>query len=105
MFNLNDKSKSNVISSDMTCVHYVATSGYKLYYTNYKTHAVTCCDLHGTTQWEFKNERVLKAPLLVDLSLRLNIFMPSLPAQQYIVLPLTAMPQMFVSIEIVVMTF
>ena len=32
-------------------------------YTNSKTHIVTSCDLQGTTQWEFKDERVLKRPL------------------------------------------
>jgi hypothetical protein len=23
---------------------------------------VTCCDLHGTTQWKFKDNRVLRGP-------------------------------------------
>jgi sugar lactone lactonase YvrE len=41
---------------------YVATSGDKLYYTSFYTGAVTCCDLHGTTQWEFKDNRVLRYP-------------------------------------------
>ena len=38
----------------MTSVYYVAKSGDKLYYSN-----VACCDLHGTTQCEFKDNRVL----------------------------------------------
>ena len=59
MLNLTDKSVSDIISTN---VHYVATSGNTLYYTGYCTHTVTCCDLHGTTQWEFKDERVLRAP-------------------------------------------
>ena len=62
MLNLSDKSISNVINSDMYYVNYIATSGGKLYYTNYDTHTVTCCDLHGTTQWEFKDRRVLQVP-------------------------------------------
>jgi uncharacterized protein YqfB (UPF0267 family) len=53
MLNLRDKSKSNVINSNMKGVFYVATSEDKLYYTNINTDTVTCCDLHGTTQWEF----------------------------------------------------
>jgi DNA-binding beta-propeller fold protein YncE len=40
----------------------VATSEDKLYFTNYETHTVTCCDLHGTTQWEFNSERFLQKP-------------------------------------------
>ena len=60
MLNLSDKSVSDIISSSMFGVLYVATSGDKLYYTNYDTHTVTCCDLHGTTQWEFTDSRVLQ---------------------------------------------
>jgi hypothetical protein len=53
MLNLNDKSISNIINSNMKGVVYVTTSEDKLYYANNNTHTVTCCDLHGTTQWEF----------------------------------------------------
>ena len=60
MLNLSDRSVSDIISSDMSDVNYIATSGDKLYYTNTNTHTVTCCDLHGTTQWEFKDRRVLQ---------------------------------------------
>ena len=62
MLILSDQSISDVIKSDMTNFHYVATSGDKLYYTNVNTHTVTCCDLHGTTQWEIKDEHVLQGP-------------------------------------------
>ena len=86
MFNLNDKSISNVINSDMTCVHYVATSGYKLYYTNYDTHFVTCCDLHGTTQWKFKNERVLRGPLGVFVDNDGNVFVIGLYSENVVVI-------------------
>jgi hypothetical protein len=50
MLNLSDRSVSDIISSNMTYVFYVATSGDKLYYTNNNTNTVTCCDLHGITQ-------------------------------------------------------
>ena len=62
MLNLSDKSVSDIISSDMFYVAYVATSGDKLYYTNTNSNTVTCCDLHGTTQWEFKDNRALHGP-------------------------------------------
>jgi sugar lactone lactonase YvrE len=62
MLNLSDRSASDIISSGMYNVDYVATSGDKLYYTNTNTNTVTCCDLHGTTQWEFKDNRVLQHP-------------------------------------------
>jgi len=63
MLNLSDKYVSDIIKSGMSSVDYLATSGDKLYYTNCNTHTVTCCDLHGTTQWEFKDTRVLQCPL------------------------------------------
>ena len=59
MLNLSDKSVSDIINSNMLGVCYVATSEDSLYYTNANTHTVTCCDLHGTTQREFKDTRVL----------------------------------------------
>ena len=63
MLNLSDKSVSDIINNDMYLYcEYIATSSNKLYYTNCDTHTVTCCDLHGTTQWEFNDERVLRAP-------------------------------------------
>ena len=43
----------------MSKVYYVATSDEKLYYTCWNTHTVTCCNLHGATQWKFTDERVL----------------------------------------------
>ena len=55
MLNLSDKSVSDIINSNMLGVCYVATSEGNLYYANANTHTVTCCDLHGTTQWEFKD--------------------------------------------------
>ena len=55
MLNLIDRSVSNIINSRVSYVYYVATFGDKLYYTNCDTHTVTCCDLHGTTQWKFKD--------------------------------------------------
>jgi hypothetical protein len=60
MLNFNDKSVSDIINSDMSGVFYVATSGEKLYYTDYYAGTVTCCDLHGTTQWEFTDEHGLR---------------------------------------------
>jgi hypothetical protein len=61
MLNLSDKSVSDIFSSSMSAIDYVATSGDKLYYTTCNTGAVTCCDLHGTTQWEFNDNRVLRS--------------------------------------------
>ena len=74
MLNLSDKSVSDIISSSMSAVDYVATSGDKLYYTTFNTSAVTCCDLHGTTQWEFKDQRVLLHPCGISVDNDGNVY-------------------------------
>jgi DNA-binding beta-propeller fold protein YncE len=71
---LNDQSVRDIINSDMSYVDYVATSGDILYYTNVNTHAVTCCDLHGTTQWEFKDNRALHGPLGISADNDGNVY-------------------------------
>jgi DNA-binding beta-propeller fold protein YncE len=62
MLNLSDKSVTDIIQSNMSIVYYLAISGDKLYYTNYFTHTVICCDLHSTTQWEFNDDCVILCP-------------------------------------------
>jgi DNA-binding beta-propeller fold protein YncE len=74
MLNLSDRSVSDIISSNMSGVVYVATSDDKLYYTNTNTNTVTCCDLHGTTQWEFKDNRVLQFPLGISVDNNGNVY-------------------------------
>ena len=74
MLNLSDRSVSDIISSDTSSVSYVATSGDKLYYTNTYTNTVRCYDLHGTTQWEFKDKRVLQGPLAISVDNDGNVY-------------------------------
>jgi DNA-binding beta-propeller fold protein YncE len=35
---------------------------------------VTCCDLHGTTQWEFKDTRVLDGPVGISVDTDGNVY-------------------------------
>ena len=58
----------------MYIVYYVATSGGKLYYTNYFTHTVTCCELHSATQWEFNDECVLLYPCGIAVDNNGNVY-------------------------------
>jgi DNA-binding beta-propeller fold protein YncE len=74
MLNLTDKFVCDIISSNKYNVEYVATSGNKLYYTDYDTHTVTCCDLQGATQWEFKDEGVLKGPWGISVDNDGNVY-------------------------------
>ena len=74
MLNLSNKSVSDIISSSMSFVSHVATSGDKLYYTNYDKHTVTCCDLDGTIQWEFKDKRVLQCPFGISVDNDGNVY-------------------------------
>jgi len=86
MLSLSDKSVSTIISSDMSGVYYVATSGDKLYYTNVNTHAVTCCDLHGTTQWEFTDERVLRCPRGISVDNDGNVYVVGYNSRNVVVI-------------------
>ena len=74
MLNLSDRSISDITRSSMHAVYYVATSGYKLYYTNSNANTVTCCDLHGTTQWKFKDNRVLQDPFGISVDNDGNVY-------------------------------
>jgi hypothetical protein len=74
MLNLSDTSVSDIINSSLSYDSYVATSGDKLYYTNSNTNTVRCCDLHGTTQWEFKDNRVLQGPLSISIDNDGNVY-------------------------------
>jgi hypothetical protein len=86
MLNLNDKSVSDIIKRDMSYVIYLATFGDKLYYTNWKTHTVTCCDLQGTTQWEFKDERVLRYPRGITVDNDGNVYVTGRDSNNVVVI-------------------
>ena len=84
--NISDHSVSDIINRDMTSVCYVATSEDKLYYTNYKKHTVTCCDLHGTTPCEFKGERVLQYPRDISVDNDGNVYVVGYKSNNVVVI-------------------
>jgi hypothetical protein len=86
MLNLSDKSVSDIINSNMSGVYFVATSDDKLYYTNTYTHTVTCCDLHGTTQWEFKDTRVLQCPVGISVDNDGNVYVVGYSSNNVVVI-------------------
>ena len=74
MLNISDKSRSHIIRRSMSSVYYVATSGDKLYYTDCTARTVTCCDSHGTTQWEFSYKHVLQGPRGISVDNDENVY-------------------------------
>jgi DNA-binding beta-propeller fold protein YncE len=89
MLNLSDRSVSDIINSDMSnvnYVNYVATSGDKLYYTNTNTNTVTCCDLHGTIQWEFKDKRDLQFALGISVDNDGNVYVVGYKSNNVVVI-------------------
>jgi hypothetical protein len=74
MLDLSDKSVSDIIISDKFRAFYVATSGDKLYYINRYNDTVTCCNLHGTTQWEFTDKRVITRPYGITVDNDGNVY-------------------------------
>jgi DNA-binding beta-propeller fold protein YncE len=83
---LGDNSVSDIINRDMTAVYYVAASEDKLYYTNYEKHTLTCCDLHGTTQWEFNSERVLQVPRGISVDNDGNVYVVGYESNNVVVI-------------------
>jgi DNA-binding beta-propeller fold protein YncE len=86
MLNLSDKSVSNIINRDMNDVFNVATSGDKLYYTTWNKNTVTCCDLHGTTQWEFKYSSVLQDPRGISVDNDGNVYVVGCSSNNVVVI-------------------
>ena len=86
MLNLSDQSVSDIINSNTSNVRYVATSGDKLYYTNWNTHTVTCCDLHGTTQREFKDTSVLQGPCGISIDNNWNLYVVGCNSENVVVI-------------------
>ena len=74
MLDLSDKSVSDIIISDKFRAFCVATSGDKLYYINHYNDTVTCCNLHGTTQWEFTDKRVITSPRGISVDNDGNVY-------------------------------
>jgi hypothetical protein len=74
MLNLSHQFISGIINIDIPYVNYVATFGDKLYYTKWNTHTVTRCDSYGTTQWRFRDTRVLQGPLGISVDNDGNVY-------------------------------
>ena len=47
---------------------------------------MTCCDLQGTTQWEFKDERVLKFPLGISVDNDGNVYVAGCDSSNVVVI-------------------
>jgi DNA-binding beta-propeller fold protein YncE len=47
---------------------------------------VTCCDLHGTTQWEFKDTRVLQFPLGISVDNDGNVYVVGYTSNNVVVI-------------------
>jgi DNA-binding beta-propeller fold protein YncE len=86
MLNLSDKSVSHIINSKMPRVYYVATFGDKLYYTDCHTDTVTCCDLHGTTQWQFKDDRTLHSLVGISVDNDGNVYVIGFTSDNVVVI-------------------
>ena len=74
MLNLSDQSVSKIINSDISYIYFLATSEDKIYYTSCNSDTVTCCDLHDTTQWEFKDKRILEDPRGISVDNNGNVY-------------------------------
>ena len=47
---------------------------------------MTCCDLHGTTQWKFKDNRVLRGPLGISVDNDGNVYVVGFSSNNVVVI-------------------
>ena len=47
---------------------------------------MTCCDLHGTTQWEFKDERILMGPVGISVDNDGNVYAAGFKSNNVVVI-------------------
>ncbi|XP_071121274.1 uncharacterized protein [Mytilus edulis] len=71
---LTDESIRDITTENMDTLMNITISGNKFYYSSYKYHTVVCCDLQGTTQWTFKNVKVLSHPFGISADNAGNVY-------------------------------
>lgn len=74
MINLTDESITNLITTEMSNLAYVAKFGDNLFYTHKNNDSVTCCDFHGNTLWTFSDSSVLRYPLGISVDNDGNVY-------------------------------
>ena len=47
---------------------------------------MTCCDLHGTTQWEFNDKRVLREPVGISVDNDGNVYVVGYSSRNVVVI-------------------
>ncbi|XP_071121518.1 putative autophagy-related protein 11 [Mytilus edulis] len=86
MVKLSDESISDVVREPMPSQCYVATFRDNIYHTNRSSHAVTCYNLQGDTQWKFLNESVLKSPYGIDVDSDGNVYVVGFNSNNLVVI-------------------
>jgi DNA-binding beta-propeller fold protein YncE len=86
MLHLTNNYVRHIISRKRFNVHYVAIYDNQLYYTGYYAHTVICCSLLGTTQWIFKNYRVLCGPLGISVDNDGNVYVVGFDSNNVVVI-------------------
>lgn len=73
---LSNKTRGSIRSGPLSISGYSYVTIYdkNILYTNQDINTVTCSDFQGTTQWEFKNKRVLKNPQGISVDKDGNVY-------------------------------
>ncbi|CAG2207518.1 unnamed protein product [Mytilus edulis] len=73
---LNNEAKGSIRSGPLSesGYSYVTSFDKHILYTNPDNNTVICIDFHGTTQWEFKEENVLKCPQGISVDKYGNVY-------------------------------
>ncbi|XP_052067424.1 uncharacterized protein LOC127706779 [Mytilus californianus] len=86
LVDLTDQSTRDITTDNMDTTINIAISGHNLYYSFHSHHKVVCCDLQGTQQWTFKNEKVLKFPAGISADNGGNVYVVGFGTKNVVVI-------------------
>lgn len=67
IINICDASMTTIVTSSISPNAYITSFADYIYYTNFETRSVTCCDLQGKPKWTFKVEGGLPEPFGITI--------------------------------------
>ncbi|CAC5403796.1 unnamed protein product [Mytilus coruscus] len=85
---LNNGTKGSIRSAPLSTSRYSYVTRFdkNIIYTNPENNTVTCSDFQGTTQWEFKEERVLKGPQGISVDKNGNVYVVGAESNNVVVI-------------------
>lgn len=74
IMNIRDESVTNLVTSRISSDAYITSFADLIYYTDFQTSSVTCCNIQGKPKWTFKDKNVLPIPLGITVDNEGNVY-------------------------------